>query len=87
MIVREITPILIIRPDESFKMMSNRIANVCLTNLCRRNISSTVLSLQRKKKFTKAQVGLKTKRNCSMKSSPFDSDFSVAINRFKSYQS
>ena len=32
--------------------MSNRIAN-----LCRRNISNTVVSLQRKKKFTKAQVG------------------------------
>ena len=38
-------------------MMSNRIANLCLTNLCRRNISTTALSLQRKKKFTKAQVG------------------------------
>ena len=39
------------------KMMSNRISNLCLTNLCRRNISNTILSLQRKKKFTKAQVG------------------------------
>ena len=63
MIVREITPILIIRTDESFKMMSNRIANVCLTNLCRRNISSTVICLQRKKKFTKAQVGFENQEN------------------------
>jgi len=40
-------------------MMSNRFANLCLTNLCRRNFSNTALSLQRKKKFTKAQLIVK----------------------------
>ena len=65
-------------------MMSNRFANLCLTNLCRRNFSNTALSLQRKKKFTKAQGGFEIlEKFCYDKSQIHVTSMVFDLNRFQ----